>query len=233
MNYKRKEVFADADITLYLGDCNLIIPELEERFDAVITDPPYGISYRSNMSERKFEHIVNDERPSAEWMEDLGNIVKYNSCLFLFTRWDVEHVWRDYVSDGGWDIKSQVIWHKESGGMGDLYAQYSPSHENAIFATRGKWHFPSKRPASVYRITRDDVNSYVHPTQKPTALMERIVLDVTDKDASVVDPFMGSGTTGIACAKHKRKFVGIEIDERYFDFACERIANMLMQPRLL
>jgi site-specific DNA-methyltransferase (adenine-specific) len=63
--------------------------------------------------------------------------------------------------------------------------------------------------------------------------MERIVLDVTDKDASVVDPFMGSGTTGIACAKHKRKFVGIEIDERYFDFACERIANMLMQPRLL
>lgn len=226
-------------VTLYCGDCLEIMQAMQSsdvRFNAVITDPPYGIKYQSNMrkASEQFEKIENDEEiNSDEWIGDIKSVMTTDSALFMFTRWDVEHIWRATIENAGLNVKSQVIWYKPGGGMGDLYAQYAPDHENAIFAIQGKWKFPAMRPNSVYTFSHDPAVSYVHPSQKPVPLMERVVLDITRKSDLVLDPFMGSGTTGIACIKHGRGFVGVELNEKYFNSAVKRISDMARQPILL
>ena len=226
--------FNNGDIKLYHGDCYDILPQLDASVQAVISDPPYGIAFRSNMrtATPKFNAIANDKTVSTDWIGKLDSVCDSTSCLFMFTRWDVEHVWRDAISDSGWAVKSQIIWHKPGGGMGDLYAQYSPLHENAIFAVRGDWKFPGKRPPDVYTFTTDASTSYVHPTQKPLPLMSRIVLDLTKPGDVVIDPFFGSCSTGVACAKFGRKFIGIEIEQEYFELGCDAIEKTLQQPIL-
>jgi len=229
------KVFKRDNITLYHGDCDEVLQKLDVKAHAIITDPPYGIAFRSNMREAtpKFNSIVNDDVVQTRWIALLNTVVNANSCIFMFTRWDVEHEWRDSLASSGWDIKSQVIWNKPGGGLGDLYAQFAPSHENAIFAIRGDWKFQGKRPSSVYTFTKDAASSYEHPTQKPVRLIGRIVLDITAPGELVIDPFFGSCSTGVACARYGRSFIGIEIDEEYFELGCENILKELEKPRLL
>lgn len=228
------DTFKMNDITLYHGDCYDILPELAVKAQAIVCDPPYGIAFRSNMrvATPKFNSITNDHEVDTYWIELLNDSCADTSSMFMFTRWDVEHLWRTAVSDAGWNIKNQIIWYKPGGGMGDLYAQYSPSHENAIFAIRGDWKFPGKRPSDVYNFTHDASTSYVHPTQKPISLMSKIILDITKPGDLVIDPFFGSCSTGVACARYGRKFIGIEIEKEYFDIGCEAITKEFRQPLL-
>jgi site-specific DNA-methyltransferase (adenine-specific) len=114
-----------------------------------------------------------------------------------------------------------------------LNAQYAPCHDVAWFATKGKFSFPNGRPKSVYRIDRLPANELLHPTQKPLALMQVIVNDLTRPGDTIFDPFMGSGTTGVACVKTGRNFIGCEIDPGYFAIAEKRIAEAQMQLPLL
>lgn len=222
------------DVTLYHGDCYDILPELSVKAQAIICDPPYGVAFRSNMrvATPKFDAITNDGEVNTEWIGALNNICDETSCLFMFTHWRVEHLWRQAVVDAGWTIKNQVIWYKPGGGMGDLYAQFSPSHENAIFAVRGDWRFPGKRPPDVYDFTHDASTSYVHPTQKPISLMSKIVLDITKPGDLVIDPFFGSCSTGVACVRYNRKFIGIEIEEEYFNIGWNAIEDEYRRPLL-
>jgi site-specific DNA-methyltransferase (adenine-specific) len=228
------KVFTKENITLYHGDCEEILPALDVKAQAIITDPPYGIAFRSNMRSAtpKFDSIVNDDVIQTDWIELLNNVIDANACIFAFTRWDVEHIWREAISQSGWNVKSQVIWYKPGGGLGDLYAQFSPSHENAIFAIKGDWKFSGRRPPSVYNFNKDASTSYEHPTQKPVTLMSRIVLDITAPGDLVIDPFFGSCSTGVACARYDRKFIGIEINEEYFELGCENISKELEKPML-
>jgi len=228
------KVFTKENITLYHGDCEEILPVLGVKVQAIITDPPYGIAFRSNMRSAtpKLDSIVNDDVVQTDWIPLLNDIIDVNACIFAFTRWDVEHIWRDAISQSGWSVKSQVIWYKPGGGLGDLYAQFSPSHENAIFAIKGDWKFSGRRPPSVYNFNKDASTSYEHPTQKPVTLMSRIVLDITAPGDLVIDPFFGSCSTGVACARYDRKFIGIEINEEYFELGCENISKELEKPML-
>ena len=228
------KVFEKENITLYHGDCEEILPALGVKAQAIITDPPYGIAFRSNMRSAtpKFDSIVNDDVVQTDWIPLLNDIIDVNACIFAFTRWDVEHIWREAISQSGWNVKSQVIWYKPGGGLGDLYAQFSPSHENAIFAIKGDWKFSGRRPPSVYNFNKDASTSYEHPTQKPVTLMSRIVLDITAPVDLVIDPFFGSCSTGVACARYGRKFIGIEINEEYFELGCENISKELVKPML-
>lgn len=229
------KIFEKENITLYHADCVDVLPLLKQKAQAIITDPPYGIAFRSNMRAMtpKFDTITNDDTIQTEWLPLLNGVVDDNACIFAFTRWDVEHIWREAIADAGWTVKSQVIWYKPGGGLGDLYSQFSPSHENAIFGVRGSWKFAGRRPPSVYDFNKDAVSSYKHPTQKPISLMSRIILDITSPDELVIDPFFGSCSTGVACARYGRAFIGIEINEEYFELGCENILKELEKPRLL
>ena len=114
--------------------------------------------------------------------------------------------------------------------MGDLKCAFASRHEGIIYATKGKYVFKRKRPVSVLKYMRVSPAKLNHPNQKPLKLIEYLIETLTDEGDTVLDPFMGSGTTGVACVNLNRKFIGIELDEFYFDDACNRIDPTYRKP---
>ena len=211
MTYQRKEIIGDC--TLYLGDCMDVLPTLG-KVDAVVTDPPYGMSFQSNHRSEKHKRIANDDGIDLLLMV-IGLDFKHSS--YVFCRWDnVKDVPKP---------KSLITWVKNNWSMGDLNHEHARQTEVALFYAGENHFFPSGRPSDVISVPRTGNN--FHPTEKPVELMSRFV----EWTAGVVlDPFMGSGTTGVACAKLGRKFIGIELEPAYFDIACKRIEEAYRQP---
>ncbi len=201
--------------TLYLGDCRDILPTLP-LLDCVVSDPPYGMSFQSNYRTMQHERIANDDN------EDLllwacGLQPRHSS--YLFCRWD------NLFSVP--KPKSLITWVKNNWSMGDLEHEHARQTEVALFYPGAEHDFPKSRPTDVIRAPRTG-NEY-HPTEKPVQLM-RAIIEWTR--GVVVDPFMGSGTTGVAAVQMGREFVGIELHEPYFDIACRRIEEAQRQGDL-
>jgi site-specific DNA-methyltransferase (adenine-specific)/modification methylase len=177
--------------------------------DAVVTDPPYGIGFVQRTTGRK---IIGDDKPfdpSPFW-----SIAKEH----LF--WGAEHFARE-LPNGRW-----LIWIKRA-----VEIAAPKSYGDCEIA----WHskagcVKAHRQISDGCIRQGEEHGIVrlHPSQKPQALMVWCLGFVEGQ--TILDPFMGSGTTGVACAKLGRKFIGIEIDAKYFDIACERIQKAYDQP---
>ena len=198
----RKETIGDA--TLYLGDCLEILPTLG-KVDAVVTDPPYGIGEdggkfrgRKGQGHRVLEKLGWDKAiPSPECFDIL------HSLKVPMILWGGNY-FTDYLPvSRGW-----LYWNKLMGGDfsdGEL-AWTSIDMVLRSFSYCNKEHGKE------------------HPTQKPDALMQWC-LGFLPHAETILDPFMGSGTTGVACANLGRKFIGIEIEPKYFDIACRRIED--------
>lgn len=103
--------------------------------------------------------------------------------------------------------------------MGDLRGDFAPCHENVIFATKGRFTFPGKRPKSVIRVQRVSAEALKHPNEKPVELMRYFVEHLTKPGGTVMDCFMGVGATGRACIETERDFIGIELDPEYCKIA--------------
>ena len=203
------------DCTLYQGDCLEILPTLG-KVDAVITDPPYGMAFRSNHRTVKHDAISNDG--NAELLAWACEIPVLHS-RYVFCRWD------NLI-----DVpkpRSMVTWVKNNWSMGDLKHEHARQTEVALFYAGPDHGFPKGRPSDVVYAPRTG-NDH-HPTEKPVGLVQQITEWTT---GTVLDPFMGSGTTGVACAKLGRKFIGIELEPKYFDIACKRIEDAYKQPDL-
>jgi adenine-specific DNA-methyltransferase len=123
----------------------------------------------------------------------------------------------------GFVVKSQIIWDKVTHGMGDLRGDFAPQHENIIFGTKGRFQFPGARPKSVYQCPRVAPCNLVHPNEKPVQLIQDLIEAITVPGATVLDPFSGSGSTGVAAIKTGRRFLGIELSREYFDISSERL----------
>jgi len=212
----RVETIGDA--TLYLGDCREILPTLP-KVDAVVTDPPYGIGYvhrggggcLARSTQFGGVAVVGDELPfdPAPWLGFPEVIL-----------WGANH----YASRLP-DATCWLTWDKRDGVCANDQADCEHAWTNLAGPARLKRHLwngmlkQSERGAA-----------RVHPTQKPVAVMQWAI-EQTDA-RSILDPFMGSGTTGVAAIKLGRKFIGIEIEPKYFDIACRRIEEAWKQPRL-
>jgi DNA modification methylase len=211
--YKRKEVLGDC--TLYLGDCLEILPTLQP-VDCVLTDPPYGMAFQSNYRTIAHERIANDDSAALfEW----ACRIPVRHSRYVFCRWDGIKV--------APMPKSCVTWVKNNWSMGDLEHEHARQTEVALFWPGEDHRFPDKRPTDVVMAQRTG-NEY-HPTEKPVHLMEQFVKWTI---GTIYDPFMGSGTTGVACVNLGRKFIGVEIEEKYFNIAVERIKAAQAQLRL-
>jgi len=206
------------DATLYLGDCLDILPTLP-RVDAVITDPPYGINHSSNHGASWAKtQIANDHSTEAR-----------DFVLAFFCA--------PALVFGSWKQKKPIgthtvlIWDKgDAAGMGDLSVPWKPNHEEIYVIGKG---FTGQRGPGILRHTNITWESYgrSHPHTKPVSLM----CDLIQKcpiEWVLIDPFMGSGTTGVAAAQMGRKFIGIEREPKYFDIACERIERAYAQGTL-
>ena len=222
---KREVVIGNA--RLLLGDCLEILPLLG-KVDAVVTDPPYGISWQSNHNgkRKKFAKILGDESVSTEFIGHLDADV-----IYCFTRWDVLSEWVAAIPN----VKDVLVWDKKSHGAGDL-SSYAPCYELIIYAPQKRTSLLKGRKQNVLRHWRVDGGAtgissgslLTHPAEKPVALLADIIEN--HDSHTILDCYMGSGTTGVACVKLGRSFIGIEIDEGYFDIACRRIQDAYDRP---
>lgn len=203
------------DCRLILGDAREIVPTLG-LVDCVITDPPYGMGFRSNYRLVKHDAIANDNDAEALLY---AYSIKARHSKYIFCRWDnLSEVPRP---------TSCVTWVKNNWSMGDLNHEHARQTEVALFYPGPEHFFPRGRPTDVIEAPR--TGNANHPTEKPVQLMECFVRWT---DGTVLDPYCGSGSTGVACVRLGRPFIGIEIEPRYFDIACKRIEAATKEPRL-
>ena len=201
------------DCRLILGDATEIVGGIAD-IGAVVTDPPFGMAFRSNHRRVKHSAIANDDDTALlQW----ACSIPAAHSKYVFCRWD-------NITDIP-KPKSLVTWVKNNWSMGDLEHEHGRQTEVAAFYPGPAHDFPNGRPADVIEAPR--TGNVFHPTEKPVQLISAFLRWTR---GLVCDPFMGSGTTGVACARAGRPFVGIEIDESYFDIACRRIHDAYAQP---
>jgi len=204
------------DCRLILGDCLEIVDSLF--FNSIVCDPPFGMCFVSSYRKADTKHkaIFNDD--SVELLQWIASL-RVSHSKYIFCRWN------NLVDVP--EPKSVVTWIKDNHSMGDLKHEHGRQTELCLFYAGEDHFFPGKRPNDVIRCARTGNN--LHPTEKPVALMQEIVKLTS---GVVIDPFAGSGSTIVACAKLGRKGIGIELDPDYFEIACKRVADAYKQPDL-
>ena len=198
--------------------------------DSIITDPPYLTQYKTGhrKGEHKFKNIIqNDDNQELvkEYFELCYKVLKDNKSLFSFCDIDTLPQFREFIEGVGFEIRSIIIWSKGGGGMGDLQASFSPDYEVIIHANKGRHLLNGTRPGSVWFYPRIPGSKLVHQNQKPLELMHKILDFGTNHGDLVLDGFMGSFTTAIACKNRGRNFIGFEIDEHYYKVGMERLTG--------
>ena len=191
-----------------------------EKADMVFTDPPYGVSYQSNMRTKtdKFDVLENDDTFITEWINNLP--LYSNGFVFVWTSWKVLKQWIEFCEGIG-DLSNIIVWDKGGGGIGDLKKTFSTDYEVALVYHRGA-EIIGKRLGSVWSVGKDSASSYLHPTQKPVDLAVMAIENILQRNKIVLDLFLGSGSTLIAAEKLNRKCYGMELDEKYCDVIIER-----------
>lgn len=212
-------------INLMNGDCLELMKTIPDKsVDMILTDPPYGMSFVSSRRKIKHEKINNDD--NLDWLGffiyESYRIAKENTAHYFFCSFHKIDIFKQEI-EKFFDVKNILVWEKNNVGMGDLTADFAPKIEFIIFAQKGRREFNGKRDPNIFKFKKTDNN--LHPTQKPVDMMEYLLTKFTNEGDLIIDPFMGSGSTGVACVKHKRKFIGIELDLNYFNIARERINN--------
>lgn len=218
---------------IYLGDAMKVLgggsAVPSGSVDLVIADPPYGIDFSSDrqkgIARKALRGIRNDKAPFVWFLHHAAGCLKDGGCLLCFSRWDVQDVFMRAIAMSGLDVRSVVVWDKTTHGMGNLKSAFAPSYETAIFATKGKYEFPGKRPNDVIACAKVPPSKLEHPNEKPVELMAALIDATCPEGGTVLDPFMGVGPVGVACANSGREYIGIELDEGYYEIAKQRIAE--------
>ena len=221
---------------LILGDCLEKMKDIPDNsVDLVLTDPPYGLD------------IVKADRIGYDGSSKTGvagfGVVK--NTLYEPSDWDKKIPSKEIFDEIFRVSKNQIIFG------GNYFIDYlNPTQCMLIWDKRCKNHYVNNfsdceiawtsfnKPARVFRhlwmgMLRDSERAkHYHPTQKPVALMEWIIKNYSKDGELILDPFMGSGSTGVAALKLQRRFIGIELDKNYFKIAKERIEKESNQGRL-
>jgi site-specific DNA-methyltransferase (adenine-specific) len=244
MSY-RKEVLADG-VELYCGDCLEVLPTLG-KFDAVVTDPPYssGGFTQSAISKAKGQGLRSETIAQVGWfsgdamtaaggaflLRELARLAFSTTfdtaTLTVFTDWRVSALYSPAIESARWRYQNMLVWDKGNAGLG---SGFRAQHELALHFSKGAPPYFSASYGNVLKSSRVGSGDKEHQTEKPVDLMRQILEVVSDVGGTALDPFMGSGTTGVAAVKLGRKFTGIEIDLGYFDIACRRIDAALREP---
>lgn len=213
--------------TILHGDCLHVLKTVPSgSIDAIITDPPYGISYHGTRRKDKtrwFPKIANDTAPFIWWIHEATRVLKPSGVLLCFARYDTEEAFRFAVRLAGLVPKTQMIWDKGVHGVGDCRGDVGLRHENIIFAVKGRFTFPGRRPVSIVRVQRLSSARLTHPNEKPVELLQYLVEAVTKPGDLILDPFLGSGTTAVAAKSADRRYIGIELDPTYARAARARV----------
>ena len=214
------------------GDCLKFMKEMSSNsIDLVVTDPPYRTTSRGsfggtggilkdelNMKGKVFFH--NDIKIS-DWINEIYRVLKDGShCYIMYNNVNL-YEYLNEIKKAKFNIFKVLIWKKDN-CITNMY--YMDSHEYIIFCRKGKAvKINNCGTKSVLEVP--NVKKKTHPTEKPVELMKILIANSSQKSQLVLDPFMGSGSTGLACKELYRDFIGIELDEKYFNIAKERIGD--------
>jgi len=231
-----KPYYAGRGVTLYCGDAISILPKIKDKFDACITDPPYFVLPNGRANDRFVWDYFDSEKEffafTKKWMRRVDAKLNERSCKFVF--WS-----QKYLNDGVRLFKPSRLcfWHHSNlitlGRAGDFAYDYEP----LLVVWNGEPMLRSGAFSCFFNCVKPQSNFYgeqklFHPAQKPVELMCQLLFAL-DSAQTIIDPFAGSGTTGVACVKFGRKCVLIEKNEKYCELAARRIENTPPQQSFL
>jgi DNA modification methylase len=204
--------------TLYLGDCSEVLPTLGQ-VDAVVTDPPYGIGEAAGKNKSRCNLAVAKDYGDDTW----DNEIVDNQVIDLIRQisdWQIIFGGNYYALP---PTKCWLVWDKENtGDFADAELAWTNLNK-AVRLKRYMWN-------GMLRANKEPRGD--HPTQKPVGIMTWCISHLPDGSNTILDPFMGSGTTGVSAVQMGRKFIGIEREQKYFDIACQRIDAAQRQEKL-
>lgn len=227
--YSRRDVVGDC--TLYLADCLEVLPNLGT-VDAVVTDPPYGIDFDCSkkrtrksafsmgitpLADRRWKKIAGDDRPfdPTPWIQ-FGTVILWGG---------------NHFADGLPSSSCWLVWDKKVDTTPDNFSDCELAWTNLPGVVKKFSHLWR----GMVRAGKENISNgpKLHPFQKPEALMSWCLsLCKLERVAVVLDPYMGSGTTGVACVKHGLRFIGVEVDPEHYETALLRIQRESRQGRL-
>lgn len=245
----RTEILADG-VTLHLGDSREILPTLSG-IDCTVTSPPYNqmgnitngapgelwAGFMKSWKEKGYMDALAEPEYQQEQNALFAVLAKIsNPTSSLFYNHQIR--WRDGVvlhpmswfKPVGWQLRMEIVWDRGHGMMFNarMFCRFDERIQWFVRSNKWKWNQDSVGLGTVWRI--GITQNKEHPVAFPEELPRRCVFATTDPGDLVLDPYMGSGTTGVAAVRQHRRFVGIEIDQRWFDLACRHISKALKQP---
>lgn len=234
-------------ITLYNGDyIDYSHHIIDDTVDLIITDPPYGISYKSNKQygstrgssfvknreKNYFDEIYGDDPKNftnnhEEFFKYSYNKLKNNSAIYVFCHWKHWSKLENLAINSGFKVKNMIVINKSNHGMGDVRGQYAPKHELVMYAVKGKHTLNNEELGRGKDVIEGKVlysgAKRLHPNEKPVSWIDPFLLRSSKVGDTILDPFMGSGSTGQSCINNHRNFIGIEINSNYYNIAVERL----------
>lgn len=218
---------------IYNEDCLIGLRKLpNESVDSVITDPPYGIGFvpfRETSRERLHNTpIANDEIKGEDWLKwflpiskEIYRVMKNNTVAYFFCGYDSYYYYYS-LREAGFFIKGNIIWVKNNFNLGyHLRRQY----EQIVMVFKGNPPTPEWSMPDVIFEKKVPGYELQHSCQKPENIIRVLLKQYTKENDIVLDPFMGSGTTAVVCKQQNKKFIGYEIEKKYFDIAEKRLLN--------
>ncbi len=235
---------------LYNDDCIKVMKEIKsESIDLIFADPPYFLSNGGKSISRgkivsvdkgnwdKKENYENIKKFTLDWLKESYRILKKKSSIWISGTHHNIFMVKKALDEVGFKIINIVIWKKLDPPPLIYKNKFRFSYEFIIWADKGHGHYFNYQDMfNIHNNEMEDVwiipavsmkeKKYgYHPTQKPECLLERIIKASSIKGQTVLDPFMGSGTTGAVCQKLNRKFIGIEKEKKYFEICLKRLKN--------
>lgn len=220
-------------IDLRQGDCLEILKTIpSESIDLVVTDPPYRTISGGNKSEKwksgyagsvlwKNDGKIfdNNNISFCDWLPEIYRVLKNGTHFYCMT--NVLNINKIIIEAErvGFYLHNILVWEKNTANANRWYMK---NCEFTLFFKKGKAKTINNPGSKMIHKFNNPIGKKIHPTEKPVELMEFYVTNSSNKGDIVLDPFMGSGTTGIACINTERNFIGIELDEKYFQLAKDR-----------
>jgi len=218
------------DIELHQGDCLDVLRTLPAGcVDAVVTDPPYGVNTKSDGMDKlsPWADLCNSAYWYAAWIGECRRVLKLTGCLWSCLNWRSLVTFQKAACDLRWPIESLMVWDKRWIGPGGPKG-LRPSYEMVALWAEPNFSIEDRSIPDVQRFKWSSMKPHGHPAEKPEGLMRFCIENGCPEGGIVLDPFAGSGTTGVACVQTGRRFIGVELDAGYFEVARRRI--MAAQP---
>lgn len=217
--------------TVYNADALEYLAEIEGQgglsgIRAVVTDPPYMINTKSDGMGKlsPWADIINGAAWYSRWMAAVKSVLPNNGCLWTYLNWRSLPTFSKALCDARWSFASMLVWDKDWIGPAGKN-QLRPRYEMIGLCAMSAFELPDRNQPDIRVEKWCSMKPTGHPAEKPVALMRHLIEISTDPGDLILDPFMGSGTTGVAALEAGRRFIGVEMDGQWAHYAANRIAQ--------